>query len=1540
MTEPPPSPIPTPTLSSDKTPKPKKRRRWLLWLVGILCVFITGLLILASTGSLTGFILPIIERETGLQITQGTVVLTASTQIELHDAVLRAPDINGLGGEIIRLDKATISIKWGSILSGPKAITGVLIEHPRLRVSQDIQTGVVNLQSLTLQQSGGGGATTPAITINNGIIEIGEHDGTTYTKLKELSVVGSLAKPDTNGIARFNFLATSTNPTLSSGQLDTRGDFVIKGTISEVGLDGTLTGLLLEDWPARIVPSRARKTYESLALSGQLAPTRFSIDTNGQPKVTLTLDGVDVSLPFIPPAEFAGPEKFLRMRSTKGTISFGNGGMRAELEGDIDDLLYNVVLDYQGYTESSPFTCDLQTKFRIEEGFRPLRFLPDRVTSKLDRFLDLQADIDATINLSRSSDDNADAPILVSGKAIVSNGSARYEKFKYPFENIAGVVSFTPDGVQIQGITGTGPTGATLQANGQFKGIGSQSVVEIIIGVQELPIDSYLLNAMDDDQRDLVDTLFSQKKYDNLLESGYLLSADRRHELIEQRDELVQTIASLSSDASESERASLSGQLAAMNATLRVPEFDFGGLLAVEVTLRRHPERSEDDRWTTDIQAQIPKAGIVPKQFPLPIVARDVTINITDGSVYLSGGRYDGLNGGWAQVKATFEPREGFSDPQPYVDIKARQIPIDDRLIAAIPGYYDPQPTDPSEITLRRILDRLRMQGIVEADAKIGPGPDGQITYEVEAGILSGSAHPLTMGLQVLQGQPSSSASDLGLDSVQLTDMTGTIFVTDTLIVVDLNGMMESPSQPIAPTPIQLMTQLTLPRQPKFGNVKRVDGLLPFEAGPPASGPEIYTRVRADGLDLAVPLEHAIAVLSPNFAQRVAQWRQNYTPDGVLDLQATLRGRVGSNLNTHLQINHIDTLGFSFETHRYHLGSSIGPISLDLGTKPKIQSRGFSIPISIDNEPMGQLALEGSMRLARGGQLLELKDEPSLRLSMDKGQLSSPGVRAIVDRMGSGSGQGARGFFDHYGLGGEFELLIDITPIDGARFSKAPSGYLALPSVEIDGSMIPRTLSMQRNGDTLEFERDQITGSIRFDGLDGYFDQITATNQDYELSVDGRWSVTPGQGAWIDLNIGAQGDVLNGPMRVILPDTLSNVVDQLQVKTGQDIQLDRLHIVANRLGAQGTTYAIDGSATVLDVSAIVGVPITELDGQVDFAVISEESQTQGGLPRIQYRLDLQASRLRAGLLRVHNAQATVINDPDNPGVVLVPELNAGMHGGMISGNAQIRPDQNQRLMYATEIRTSGVRAAPIFDDLFLPIEGLQGPPVPGSSTVRSAWNVDTDVSRGIMNADLALTGPIGVPNERVGRGFVRVSGGSIVALPGLINLIEASNLKLPTGSRLNLAEAELYIDGPTVSFERLSASSQAIELLGYGTMDWISRDIDLRFRSRSIAPIPILSNLFEGIRDELITIRVTGMPGSITYLPEQFGTTRRLLDAMLGSRETEQQRRLREVENRTRVGSGRLRLKQNDRIIKPTKGDPTVDQTPSEPSANADTQDD
>ena len=158
----------------------------------------------------------------------------------------------------------------------------------------------------------------------------------------------------------------------------------------------------------------------------------------------------------------------------------------------------------------------------------------------------------------------------------------------------------------------------------------------------------------------------------------------------------------------------------------------------------------------------------------------------------------------------------------------------------------------------------------------------------------------------------------------------------------------------------------------------------------------------------------------------------------------------------------------------------------------------------------------------------------------------------------------------------------------------------------------------------------------------------------------------------------------------------------------------------------------------------------------------------------------------------------------------------------------------------------------------------------------------------------------------------------MLALPGLINLIEVSNLSLPTGANIDLAQADFYVDGPTLAFEQLNASSRKIEILGYGTLNWQSRGVDLRFRSRSVTPIPIVSGLFESLRDELITTRVTGTIDQLDYSVSQFSETRRLINALLGNPPSEQEQQMRQVEQRVLQERNRGRRSTSDVVHQPS----------------------
>ncbi|HCT46518.1 MAG TPA: hypothetical protein DF699_15040, partial [Phycisphaerales bacterium] len=65
-----------------------------------------------------------------------------------------------------------------------------------------------------------------------------------------------------------------------------------------------------------------------------------------------------------------------------GTIAFGTRGLVADLNGLIDELEYDVELNYRGLDAQSPFDAVLSTEFRLDGQFRPAKFLPENVISK------------------------------------------------------------------------------------------------------------------------------------------------------------------------------------------------------------------------------------------------------------------------------------------------------------------------------------------------------------------------------------------------------------------------------------------------------------------------------------------------------------------------------------------------------------------------------------------------------------------------------------------------------------------------------------------------------------------------------------------------------------------------------------------------------------------------------------------------------------------------------------------------------------------------------------------------------------------------------------------------------------------------------------------------------------------------------------------------------------------------------------------------------------------------------------------------------
>ena len=145
--------------------------------------------------------------------------------------------------------------------------------------------------------------------------------------------------------------------------------------------------------------------------------------------------------------------------------------------------------------------------------------------------------------------------------------------------------------------------------------------------------------------------------------------------------------------------------------------------------------------------------------------------------------------------------------------------------------------------------------------------------------------------------------------------------------------------------------------------------------------------------------------------------------------------------------------------------------------------------------------------------------------------------------------------------------------------------------------------------------------------------------------------------------------------------------------------------------------------------------------------------------------------------------------------------------------------------------------------------------------------------------------------------MIEILGGSVLRLPGLIvQLIELSNLQPPASERLDYARAAFFVDGDFIGFEDLSVFSSTISILGSGSMTWEDKDVDLRFHTRAARRIPMLSQIIEGIRDELATATVKGPLGEHAIRVEQFAGDSSLIENLFRSRRSRVIREQREPE--------------------------------------------
>lgn len=1333
----------------------------------------------------------------GMEVRADRVVIDPDGAIVMHGVVMRAPGVAGEAGEVVRLRWLRAEMDWSGLFGGGPVARSIEVRGEVLRVSEDATTGVLNIASLDLFRvaSKRGAMLLPTILASDIELELGEHDGLAYRVLRRIGVEGSLEPTLDETGYRVSLRQVVDGP---SAGTDDPMLLTLTGTISSERMEFELTNLSLAGWPAISTPTSVRRVIELLDLDGAISGAKLVIDDRWS--LTAQLDGVGLSLPFDREGRYTDEGPRARMTGVTGALTITPDGVSAEFEGQLEDLLYHVSLEYRGFDADAPFTVRLVTRgFRLTRDPTLLAFVPPMVARYLGRFNNPTAELDADVVLVRTNDpQGGPGPIKLNGWLHLRHGEAAYEVFPLTIRNLSGTIAFTQDQLSFDDLSGEISRNGRVSFSGLVAPLTNEAEATIRFKAQGIVIDDELRRALGPKRQFILDIVLNQDRLDQLVENG-----------------LVRTE---SNGVGDDPR----------------PFVELGGEVSIEGTL--HRPLGVGQPWSQVIDLHLEELTLLPRAFAMPVLGRDITVRLTEDSYELLAGSFTTISGGRivARVKGAIPRRSTTTASMiPVIDLEVTGQPPDAIALFAA-AHAGPTIDRTDRGWLERVLTGLSLDGTVSARVQIAPDAEGKLALDV------------TVTLDDLAMAP----DPLGVGSgMRIEIARGTLGATLEAITVDLTGSFDAPF--CEPTSIAVRTTIGLNSPAR-----------PFDA-----------TIEVERLEAPIPAESLIAVFSPETARRVAVWRAKTRPSGAARTVVHLVGDNDTPTRTTITLAEPEMIELSTRSGRIGLDGGSGTVSLHLGERVVFES--LETALSIDHQDQGTVGIDGVYAL-EGALKSGVASEP-MRVTLADGRFESRALRALVaDEVGPAMAD----WFERANPRGRFDGTAVLVSGD-------PRGLF------VSGTIQPHNLTFEQRGTTITME--QISGSIHLDRSGATTPGLMIAGSDWAADLTG--TVVRADDGAISLGgtLSMQSTGLSDALRAMLPDGVLSAIHsvELAVAGPMTARIDRLIVDWSPDGAIARTESA-GSVTIQDATAEVGVDLTGMLGTIDFSTSWARGQEAA---TIDVRVALDEAI--AGGVRITNASARIVNGVE-PETTAIQRIQAACYGGVIAGDAMLFQHAGETVRrYALSLWASDVQLGPVLADLRRADEAEAG-------AAKESAGPDSTPGRGLLNAELSLAGVVGDASARRGRGSFLIGQGDVVTLPLVLTLVRVSNLHLPGSGTIDLAMGDYFIEGQRVIFEQLSAFAGSIELYGLGTMDWPTRQLDLRFTSRAVAPVPLVTELVEGVRNQLMTLRVTGTTSEPKVVSEALPGASNIARRLLGQQTSALDRRLGQIQRRASSGRDRI----------------------------------
>lgn len=1442
----PPTPDPKPEAPAAHTPT---KRRWTThtfrWRVRLLLaipvIVALGALVLMRSPLVGKVVAGRIEALTGCTL-EGTgatgAFIDPSGNLHIEHFGLRLPGVPGDAGLMLSADAAVVDLDWSGVLAGNVVPTTLRLNRPVFRVSTSVEDGELNIGALRARPGAGSAATlprsAPRVDVIDATIVVGEHARATgeMKVLRKIRVSGSFMPAEKDRpvyVVRASEVGTPG-----------KGGMLLDGSV-ELDTGKTrleLVNIPLDAWGPESIPVTYRELWRRMNVQGRIASVSLHSDKEGSAHAEVTLDRVSMNA--LIPAENAGtPESMhdLALREVSGRIRMSRAGIRADLTGRIEgqEGESEVVLNTIGTDIDAPMTCEITAKrISLTKDTPVLPYMPARAREYFRLFSGPTGEVDARVVISRGAPrDGAAAPINVSGgRLTLRHGAAAFHRFPYPFGEMTGSFEFDESSIKIVDLRGTGPTGATLHATGVISPLTDEAMVDVSVHAERVPVDRHLLDAMPADRRRVVEGMFSRPEYDRLIADG-----------------LIRRPGGVGS----------------------APEFSLAGLCTIDVHV--HSPEGRDAPWFTTIDVRFPEAGMLPDPFPVPVHARNVHLHITDDDARLVSGEFAPISGGSLGLEAavTFFS-DGVKQVRPDVRVAAADVPVDAFLLHALPSDEDG-----AEMSVGELMRRLHPRGTVSCQARITADPDApgtpgeppRIAYDIGVDLGGVACEPAAPGETA---------------AFSIEDLRGTLRVSRAALMAEsLTGRLYPTAASVDPALGPAMGPSSC-AEVSLGLEKRLEGDTTAERG------RLDMTLAITSADLAQPLERLAGTFSPEAGATLASLRADHHPLGRLNTTVHLKRAPGPEAPTAVGVtlDHASNVEFDALGGRVGVEWPEGVVELTLPASGEEQLRFDRVRarLRLDGVACGEADVDGFVAL-----------DPATGLVAPPGALTgeftgwrfeSPLLPALLVRL---SGPGAAGAYRELNAAGPFDAKVVLASDRGAE--RGPASALM-----VRAELRPKRMAFDWEGSRIA--ATEVTGGVSlrtFSGSGshpvwGTFDHLGARTANWDVAANGNWYIPPRAQAdgraergeprvRLDIALGVEGRAMDAGLRALMPQAAVDAMGALDAEFRGPFAL-RTGVVKTTLGDAPAPSSFTGTLEFTDLAFDIGVKVDRCTGRADIRVDDAGPAEGGGAGGAATTFEITpiADTLRIAGIRATSATAT-IRSGGAPGEIVVPEFNVQCYGGKVTGHAGVRVEQSapgtkgRKVGYDAEMVMAGVRLAPVLVDAAASgatDPGPMGPPNPED---------EPDASRGRVDARLTIEGIAGDLASRRGGGAIRISNGDIIKMPVMLPLIQVSNFQIPRRDRLGYLQSDFTIVGETAVFERVSLLSNSVAIEGEGTLTWPDLTLDMKFNSRSMARVPLFTDIFELLRNEIVSTRVRGTLSDPVVREEPFTGTRRALDRLL-----------------------------------------------------------